>query len=214
VADIFDEVEEDVRRDRALELWKKYGNYVVGAAVLVVAATAGFTGWRDWDRRQAEAETARFLAATQLAVQGDNSGAASAFAAIVRDGRAGYALLARFHEAALKAKSDDEVGAAAMYRAIAAATDADADMRNVALLLAALHSVETSDAAAIERELAPLAGSDHSWRHVALEITAIAAARAGDVAKARELYTKIADDPAAPSGLRARAAEMIAALNG
>jgi hypothetical protein len=212
VADIFDEVEEDVRRDRALELWKKYGNYVVGAAVLVVAATAGFTGWRDWDRRQAEAETARFLAATQLAVQGDNSGAASAFAAIVRDGRAGYALLARFHEAALKAKSDDGAGAAAMYRAIAAATDAD--MRNVALLLAALHSVETSDAAAIERELAPLAGSDHPWRHVALEITAIAAARAGDVAKARELYTKIADDPAAPSGLRARAAEMIAALSG
>ncbi|MBI3708142.1 MAG: tetratricopeptide repeat protein [Proteobacteria bacterium] len=214
MADIFDEVEEDVRRDRALELWKKYGNYVVGAAVLVVAATAGFTGWRDWDRRQAEAETARFLAATQLAVQGDSSGAASAFAAIVRDGRAGYALLARFHEAALKAKSDDAAGAAAMYRAIAAANAADLDMRNVARLLAALHSVETSDAAAIERELAPLAGSDHPWRHLALEITAIAAARAGDVAKARELYTKIADDPAAPSGLRARAAEMIAALSG
>jgi hypothetical protein len=38
--------------------------------------------------------------------------------------------------------------------------------------------------------------------------------RGGNTDKARELYTKIADDADAPAGLRARAAEMLAVLGG
>ena len=36
MADIFNEVDEDVRKDKSLALWKAYGKYVIGAAVLIV----------------------------------------------------------------------------------------------------------------------------------------------------------------------------------
>jgi hypothetical protein len=60
----------------------------------------------------------------------------------------------------------------------------------------------------------PLAVESSPWRHSAREILALVAVRRGDAAKAADLYRKIADDQAAPQGLRARAAEMLAAVGG
>jgi len=42
MSDIFQEVEEDVRRERYEQLWKKYGNYMVAAAIVVVMAVGGY----------------------------------------------------------------------------------------------------------------------------------------------------------------------------
>lgn len=63
MSDIFTEVDEDLRRDRALRLWKQYGNYLIGAAVVVAAATAGYVAWQDYSRKQAEAAAAQYVAA-------------------------------------------------------------------------------------------------------------------------------------------------------
>ena len=57
----------------------------------------------------------------------------------------------------------------------------------------------------------PLAQESSSWRHSAREIQALVALRRGDAARAGDLFAKIAEDAAAPQGLRARAAEMMAA---
>ena len=37
VADIFNEVDEEVRRERLQKLWERYSIYIVVAAVLIVA---------------------------------------------------------------------------------------------------------------------------------------------------------------------------------
>ena len=42
MADVFDEVDEDIRRANALKLWKKFAPLIVGAAVAIVVATAGW----------------------------------------------------------------------------------------------------------------------------------------------------------------------------
>ena len=86
------------------------------------------------------------------------------------------------------------------------------ELRSAATLLAAMHVAITASVAEVEREVAPLTAGDGPWRHVALELVAVAAIKAGDVAKARQVYSQIADDGAAPQALRGRAAEMLAAL--
>ena len=45
MADIFREIDEEVRRDKAAELWKKYGWVVTSLAVLAVLAVAGWQYW-------------------------------------------------------------------------------------------------------------------------------------------------------------------------
>jgi hypothetical protein len=214
VSDIFTEVDEEVRRDQAFKYWQRYGKFVIAGAVAIVVATGGYVAYRDWSRKQAMAEGARFIAAADLAAQGQAAPAATAFADIAKDGPAGYAALARLRAAALKAEAGDAAGAAEMYRAIAADSSIEHDLRDAATILAALQVAGSADPAELEKQLAPLTTPRNAWRHAAWEIMAVAAARSGDTSKARELYTKIADDAEAPAGMRARAAEMLAVLGG
>jgi hypothetical protein len=211
VSDIFNEVDEDLRRDRALKLWQKYGNYVLAVAIAIVIGTAGFVAWRDYDRRQAEASAMKYVTALDQARAPDAGAGAAALEAIARDAPAGYAALARLQEAALKARSDP-AAAAEQYRAIAVDTRVSPELRNAATLLAALNGIEATDPAAVERQVATLTTPGNAWRHLAWEIAALAAMKAGNAEQARALYTRIADDPDAPAGLRGRAAEMLAAL--
>ena len=142
LSDIFNEVEEDLRRDRAARLWKKYGYYVLAAAVAIVAATAGWTWWNDHLRRRASAEGDRFFAALAKMDPSQPAPALEQFSTIGRDAKSGYRTVALMHEAGLKARAGDADGALALYRSIAADAGADPDLRDAASLLGASVGIE------------------------------------------------------------------------
>jgi len=214
VTDIFNEVDEDLRRDRAEQLWKRYGNHVIAAAAAIVIATAGWVWWSDYQRKQAADEGERFFAAASKANAGNPDEAASALAALGKDAKSGFAPLAAMFEAGLKARKGDAAASAALYRGVAANTATDPDLRDAATLLAALVSVEGAPPAEVEAALGRMAATGSPWRFTAYEISAVAAIKAGNGAKAKELYARIADDPEAPGSLRARAAELLQAIGG
>lgn len=210
MTDIFKEVEEDLRREGLEKMWRRYAPYVIGVAVVVVLVTAGVTGWRNFSESRQENRAREYAAAMELAAQSDSAAATTALAAI--EGGDGYAALARFQEAALKVKAGDTAGAEAVYQALSADTAIDRPFRELAVVLWALLVADTADPADLTGRLAPLTESGNPWRFSALELTGIAAQRAGDTDRAVEIFSGLADDPDAPQGLRARAAEMLQAL--
>ncbi len=111
MADIFNEIEEEIRHDRSKVVWKKYGKYVIGLAVAIVLATAGHTGWREYEKSVRVDRSDRFVAAVAKVGENDVESAAGLFSALGEDGGAGYGTLARFQAAALKAESGDKEGA-------------------------------------------------------------------------------------------------------
>ena len=211
VSDVFQEVDEELRRDKAAELWKRYGNYVLGAAVAVVAGTAGYVVWRDYNHRQAVAHSTAFFTAA-LDASAEPAKAIPAFDALGRETSGGYAALARLREAGLQASGGDREAAAATYRSVAEDGSAPQELRDLARVLASVQTVEKASTADLDKQLEPFRADASPWRHSAYELLALAALRAGDATKARELFAKISDDPAAPTAMRGRAAEMIAAL--
>jgi hypothetical protein len=214
VGDIFREVEEDLQRDRLRQLWAKYNVVVIAAAVALVAGTGGWQGWKAYKLHRDEANGQRYAAALQLAESGKSKEAAEAFAQIATDAGAGYSALARLEQAAILAKQGDQAGAIAVYDAISADSGIERSMRDLATLLAVEHAGAKADPAGLIARLAPLTEASSPWRYSAIELSAVLATRMGDMARARSLYAQIADDSAAPAGLRARAAEMLAALKG
>src|ERR1700741_896169 len=101
VSDIFDEVEEEVRKERWEQLWKKYGNYAVALGVVVVLGVAGYRGWQAYQHHLNEEASDAFLAASQMADNGNPAGAESAFAKLAADAPSGYETVAKFAEAAV-----------------------------------------------------------------------------------------------------------------
>jgi hypothetical protein len=215
VADVFDEVDEELRRDRAEKLWKKYGVYVMAAAVAIVVAAGAYSFWRDHQRKTLEADGVRFAAADALLV-GDRDPnsrdrALAEFRELGQTGNGGYKGIARMREAGLTAEKDP-AQALTLYRAIAADATLDAEIRRMASALVALLSVDAADRASAEQAAAALQTPGNPFFNSGRESAALAALRAGDAAKARELYRAIVDDLNAPGGMRQRAAEMLAAL--
>jgi len=213
VSDIFNEVDEEMRRDRALALWKRYGRYLVGAAVVIVVATSAVVGWREYQSRQRSAEGERFATAVADARAGRTTEAAQAFAAIAETAKSGYAPLARFREAAALAQLGKLGEAVAAYDRLSAEASNDKTFRDLARLEAALLLMNEGKIDDVMARLKPLS-AEGAMRHIARELEAMLLLRSGVTEEVKVALARIADDPEAPAGVRGRAAEMLAALGG
>lgn len=206
------EIDEELRQERYAKLWKKYGNHLIAAALALVLSVAGYQGWRTYDVKNRMEQAERFSAAQKLAASGETAAAAEAFAALADDAGGGYELLASLRAAAARAETGDKTGAIALYRQLSGDSGYDPVYRDLAVVMEALLIIDDAEAEAIRSRLAPLMADDNPWRHSARELAAHAAMRGGDRKAARELFTKLAGDGAAPGGVRSRASEMLSVL--
>lgn len=211
MADIFREIDEELRQEKAEKLWRQYGKYAIGGAVAVVLAIAGYTGWQEYRTdRQLEAG-AKFAAAKALAQEGKTGDAEALFAALGAESGTAYGVLARFHAAALRASSGDRAGAVLAFRALAGDDSIDRPMRDLATLLAAQNALDApgADGQSIAAEIEPLAQPGGAWRHLALEMLGLIARSAGDPDRAKTYFQRIVDDAEAPPNVRLRASHLL-----
>ena len=213
MSDIFQEVDEEVRRERLNRLWQQYGNYAIAACVLVVVAVAGWRGYDWWQTRKAAEAGAAFESAVMLAEAGKHQEADAAFAKLAVDGTAGYRVLARLREAAELAQTDKNA-AVKTYDEIAGDRSAGQVMQDLAAVRSGFLLVDTAPYSEIRARLEPLTAADRTFRHTARELLALSAWKAGDMTAARQWADMIITDPQSPAGTRSRAevlSELIAA---
>jgi hypothetical protein len=203
MSDIFDEVEEDLRRARFEALWKKYWVSIVTVAVIVVVAVGGWRFYEYQQEQQSAAAGARFEAAMRLS-RTDAGEAEKQFSAIAADAPSGYRIMARFRQATELAQRD-KPGAVKALDALAADTAIGPLLQDVAKVRAAYLLVDTAPQAEIVSRMEPLAGPGKPYRHSAREILALAAMRAGDKAGAERWLQQIQLDTETPQGVRGRA---------
>jgi hypothetical protein len=219
VVDIFDEVEEELRAERAQLLLKKYGGLIVAAAVAIVGAAAGWQGWRWYEARQDQAAAVEYLIAMNLAdataagsSEANRAAAVAAFAQLAAKAPNGYATLALLRAAALKADAGDRQGATALWDKVAGDSSVDPLLRDLASLSWAQHELDTADPSLLEARLRALASPDNPWHALADEQLALLALREGQADKAKMTLRRLAEDTGAPSGVRARASALLSRM--
>ena len=216
LSDIFDEVDEELRAERAQRLWQRYGGYVTGALMLVIGGVAGWQGWQWWENRQAlQASTAYMEIQRATEAEGaDYAAMAGRFEALAANAPAGYRTLARLRAAALRAESGQVAEARAIWDAVAADTAADPLYRDLASLMWAMHGLESADPAQLNARLTPLAQPGNAWRASAREVQGLVALRQGNTQQARETLRALANDTTAPQGVRDRAGRIASGIGG
>ncbi|WP_043360662.1 tetratricopeptide repeat protein [Belnapia sp. F-4-1] len=214
MADIFDEVEEDLRAERMKRLMARYGGLLAGLMLLAVACVGGWQGWRWWQAHQAAQTAEVYMAANKSAAEpgADGRAAADRFAALAAEAPPGYRSLARLRAAALRAEAGDRAGALALWEEVARDGSIDPLYRDLGTVMWGLHSLDAGDPAAIEGRLAPLA--EGPWRASVQEIRALAAMKRGATEEAKQLLTGLTTAPATPQGVRDRAGKLLAEIGG
>jgi len=216
VVDIFDEVDEELRAERAQQLLKRYAGLIIAAALLVIGIAAGWQAWRWWQAKQDMAAGQNYLAAMAL-MQSSPAGTAPQsvigdFDKLAQSAPEGYRTLARLQAAALKAQRGDQAGALSLWNEVASDTSADPLLRDLASLLLCQHQIDTGDPALLEARLKALAEPGNAWRPLAQEQLALLDLRQGKTEAAKTALSKLAQDVTAPNGVRQRAAALLARL--
>ena len=204
VADIFQEVDEEVRREQLKKLWERYGTLLIALCFLVVAGVGAWRGYEYWQAKKAGQSGAAYEHALTLAEAGKNTEAEAAFDKIATDGTAGYRLLARLRAAAALVPTD-RAGAIKAYEAIAADNSVGQVIEDLANVRAGLLLVDTAPYAQMRERLEPLTASNRTFRHGARELLALSAWKAGDMTSARKWTDMMMTDPDTPGGTRSRA---------
>jgi hypothetical protein len=211
VSEIFDEVDEDVRRDQLKKLWDQYSIYIIAGALLIIAAVGGWRGYQYLEAQKAAEAGAAFDKAAELSEANKHAEAETAFADLAAKAPSGYRMLARLRAAA-EAASRDPQAAAKLYDDIAADRSIGAAEQDLARIRAAGLLLETSSYANMLQRLEPSTGPEATFRHTARELLALSAWRTGDAAAARKWLDLIANDAETPPSLRSRAEALQALL--
>ena len=211
MSELFDEVDEEVRRDQLKKLWDQYSIYIVAGAILIIAGVGGWRGYEYLEGKKAAEAGAAFDRAVELSEQNKHAEAEAAFNDLAAKAPSGYRMLARLRAAAEIASRDPQ-GAAKMYDDIAADRSVGKPEQELAKIRAAELLLETASYPSMLARLEPSTVPGATFRHTARELLALSAWRANDTAAARKWLDLIANDGETPSSLRSRAEALQALL--
>ena len=211
MSELFDEVDEEVRREQFKKLWDRYSIYIIALAVLIIAGVGGWRGYEYVEAKKAAEAGAAFDRAAELADQNKHAEAEAAFADLAAKAPSGYRILARLRTAA-EVAARDKAAAAKMFDEIAADAYVAAPERDLARIRAAQLLLETTTYPNMLQRLEPAAAAGATFRHSARELLALSAWRANDATATRQWLDMIANDGDTPPGLRSRAEALQALL--
>ena len=211
MSELFDEVDEEVRREQLKKLWEKYSLFIIGAALLVIAAVGGWRGYQYLEAKKAAEIGDAFNKAAELSTQNKRAEAEAAFADLAAKAPSGYRMLARLRAAGEAADRDPQV-AAKMFDDIAADRSVGTEEQALARIRAAGLLLDTASYNDVQQRLQSDAAPDATFRHAARELLALSAYRANDATAARKWLDMIEADNDTPPSLRSRAEALQALL--
>lgn len=215
MVDIIDEIKEDLHHERLAKLWKQFGAWIIGAALLIVAGTAGNVWWQGHKAKQQEELSNTYFSAIELLQKDKTEDAVKLLEELRNTDSKAYPALAGFTQASNLIQEKKYREAAAVYESIADNDKVDETLQDLALLQLVNLEIKYKLAAdsVIELRLADLTQPQNAWHFSASELQASYALGQGNEAKALEIFKSLEEDPLAPENIRNRAAEMVEALH-
>jgi len=211
VSELFDEVDEEVRRDQLKKLWDRYSLYIIAVALLIIAGVGGWRGYQYLEAKKAAEAGVAFDKAVELSEQNKHAEAEVAFADLAAKAPSGYRVLARLRAAA-EVVSRDPQAAAKMFDEIAADRSVGTAEQDLARIRAAQLLLDSTTYPNLLQRLESATAPNSTFRHTARELLALSAWRANDAAAARQWLDLIANDGETPPSLRSRAEALQALL--
>lgn len=207
------EVDDELRRDQALSVWRRYGRMIVAAIVVALLAFAAFLFWQHRREQAAGREGERLQQAYDALAAKDPAAAAQPLAALAGSDRDGYRVLATFTAADVLLQKNDLKGAAAKFASVANDASVAPPFRDLALIRQTSAEFDQLKPEVVVERLRTLAAAGNPWLGSAGELVAAAYLRQGRRDLAGQVYARIAGDENAPRSLRQRAVQMAGVLD-
>jgi len=201
------EVDEDLKEEKRVKLWKKLLPYVLGFSFGIILVTSSFVFWEAYTKKTNQNLGDDFTAAVDLANENDIDAALLALDRIVDKGSDGYATIAKMKKASLLIDKGNFDEGLSIYLDLEK-NAVDQSFRDIATILYVLNSMDKIDSEVLLRKIQPLENSK-VWQSSALELKAFIYLKDKKNVSAKEVFQSILNLKSSPSSLSTRARNMI-----
>ena len=208
MVDVFEEVEEELRADRLKTLAQRFLPWALLGIVIGLLVAGGVYGWREYQRRGAEAASLAYADGLQKLSAGDAKGAEAQFQKVSTGRSPVYRSLALMQIGGMRLGANNVTEAANLFDQAAETAPAPI-LEDSARLKAIYARMDTQPYPASIQQLTPLTAEGRPYRLLALEALALARIGAGETQAARADVTALSITPDAPEGLRNRAQALL-----
>lgn len=206
------EVDEELRKEQAAALWRRWGLAIAAAVVLGLLIFAGYLFWQHREREAAGREGEQLQLAWDHLAAGQTAKAAPQLAQLTQSDSDGYRAVALFAQADVLLQKDDLKGAAAKFGAIAADESLADPFRQLALVRQTMAEFDTIKPDAVISRLRGVAVPENAYFGSAGELVALAYLKQGRRDLAGRLFGQIAQAEQVPPSIRQRAVQMAGVL--
>ena len=201
------EVDEDVKEEKRLKLWKKLLPYIISLSLGIILSTLGFVLWDGYTKKTKQQMGDDFTAAVELAKDEDIDAAIVALERIVDKGSDGYVTMAKMKKASLLIQQGNLDDGLQIYLDLEK-NAVDQSFRDIATILYVINSMGKLDADILLSKIEPLENS-LIWKSSALELKGYIYLQNKEKQKALDIFKSIDLMPNKPSSLGLRAKNMI-----
>lgn len=206
------EVDENLRRDQAQAMAKRFGPMIIGGILLLLAVIGGWMYWQDRQSKAAAADSETLSSAMNDIAGKKPAAAAPKLDQLTHSSSSGIATEAKLTQAAEAIDVNNRPAAIAIYRAIAADSSAAQPFRDISTVRLAAMEFDSAKPEDIIARLEPLAKPGGAFFGSAGELTGMAMIKLGRRSEAGKLFAAIAADKNVPESIRSRAVPMAGTL--
>ena len=96
MADIFDEVSEELKQDQLIKIWKKYSKLIIFLILIVVISLISYQAYISWKKNKIETISAQYFQALEKLNENDYSKSQNLFLKTLQNDKGGYNILSLF----------------------------------------------------------------------------------------------------------------------
>lgn len=211
-AEFLREVNDEVRRDQVVRLWRRWGLIAVGVLLVAMIALGGWLWWRSAREAAIGLEGEQMASAVAKLEGGNTRGAETLLKSLTEAKAVGYRVAARIALADDMLVKADTKGAAAAFAAIANDASIAQPFRDLALVRQTAAEYDALKPEQVVARLKPLAISGAPWFGSAGEMVAIAYLRMGKRDLAGAMFGAMAKDKGVPDSIRSRGVQLAGVL--
>jgi hypothetical protein len=206
------EVDENLRRDQAEQFLRNNLALIIGGALLVLAAIAGWFYWQDRQAKQAAADVEALNAVMNDLGGGNQANAPKRLESLVQSSSEGVATQAKLTQAAMLLDQNKKAEALAIYKGIAEDSGLAQPYRDLATIRQTALEFDALKPEQVIARLEPLSKAGNPWFGSAGEMTAMAMLKQNRTSEAGRMFAAIAADRQVPGTIRSRAVQIAGTL--
>ena len=208
--EFLNEVENDIRQEKLLMFWRRYGKAIIAAVTSVVIFVGGYNLWAYHDYNQRLKMSEKLSAATDLIDKGEKEKAVNLLNSLAQENNKAYGHLALFQKAGIllkKGEIEEKKEAIAVYHQLAGNKDMDPLWRDLAALLEIMTQMDGKEynSEVLITQLNALTEDQNPWRYFAREMKGVLLQGQGKNSEAAEIFARLVQDNQTPSGISMRA---------